>query len=164
MTGDTQSPLISKSPDDTRAVGRLLGKQLRGGELIALSGALGAGKTQFVKGLAVGIGVPESEPVVSPTFVLIREYYGRLKLYHIDAYRMSDAVELFDLGLAEMRAEPDAVVAIEWADRTPEATTDNAIEIRIEHVSDSERSIYISGLPPGQLAEISHALRTPGSD
>lgn len=131
-----------RSADETRAAGAELGRRLRGGELIALSGPLGAGKTEFVKGLAQGLDVPADEPVVSPTFVLVREYAGRLKLYHLDAYRLQTASELSGLGFDEMRADPRAVVVIEWADRVSSALHPALISVEIEY-SDTGRRLMI---------------------
>lgn len=136
--------LISTGPERTFACGRALGELLRGGEFLALSGELGAGKTQFVKGVAAGLGVPAEEPVVSPTFVLVREYSGRVKLYHLDAYRLSDAAELFALGLEELAGAPEAVVALEWADRTPEAVPAGACRLHFEHAGESARRIRVA--------------------
>jgi tRNA threonylcarbamoyladenosine biosynthesis protein TsaE len=125
--------LMSDSPDRTRAIGRTIGGWLSGGDFVALSGPLGAGKTQLVKGLAEGLGVSPAEPVVSPTFVLIREYGGRLRLYHLDAYRLSGVDELMALGLDELRSDPQAVVALEWSDRVPEAVPPEALLIELSH-------------------------------
>ena len=133
----------SESPEQTRELGAALGRLLHAGELVALSGPLGAGKTQFVKGLALGLGVPADEPVVSPTFVLVREYAGRLKLYHLDAYRLADALELYELGLAEMLADPAGVVALEWADRVPAAVPDQAWRIEFTHAGPQARGLTI---------------------
>jgi tRNA threonylcarbamoyladenosine biosynthesis protein TsaE len=133
----------SHSEEQTRDVGRRLAERLRGSEFVALSGPLGAGKTQFVKGLAAGLGVPPDEPVVSPTFVLVREYAGRLKLYHIDAYRLRDAAELAALGVEEMRQAADAVVVVEWADRVAEGVPADALWIEFEHVGPGERRIRL---------------------
>ena len=141
MTRDWE--LMTRNATQTRALGRLLGERLTGGDFLALSGPLGAGKTQFIKGIAAGLAVPAEEPVVSPTFVLIREYRGFLKLYHIDAYRLGGTEELFALGLDEMVADDDAVVAIEWADRAPEATPDHACRIELAHVATDERQIRV---------------------
>lgn len=123
--------LISVTPEQTRGYGQLLGESLRGGDVVALTGPLGAGKTQFVKGIATGLRIPADEPIVSPTFVLIREYVGRLKLYHIDAYRLTGSEDLLALGLDEMFDETDAVVAIEWADRMSEVVPHNAITVAL---------------------------------
>lgn len=136
--------LRSTSPEQTLAIGRMLAGHLVGGDLVALSGPLGAGKTQLVKGLAAGLGVPADEPVISPTFVLAREYLGRLKLYHVDAYRLSAETELWDLGWEEMRSEPNALVVIEWADRFPTAVSSDALWIELEHVGPTERRFRLA--------------------
>jgi len=127
--------LLSRSPDQTLALGRVMGELLRPGDFVALKGALGTGKTHLVKGLALGLGVPDEEPVISPTFVLVREYVGRLKLYHLDAYRLGRASELAGLGLEEMREQPEVVVALEWADRVPEAVPPDALEVWLYHLA-----------------------------
>lgn len=146
--------LVTRSPEQTLRLGRLIGEAARGGVVIGLSGALGAGKTQLVKGIARGLGVPADEPVVSPTFVLVREYRGRLRLLHADAYRLADAAELWALGLDEAIAAADSVVVIEWADRFAESLPPGAWWIEAEHAADtgpSARRITLA-LPgePGQ--------------
>jgi len=150
----------SVQPEQTAAVGRYLGRILCCGDFLALSGPLGAGKTQLIKGIALGLGVPADEPVVSPTFVLIREYAGRLTLYHIDAYRLSGAAELLALGLEEMMAEPCAVVALEWADRAREAIPGHACRIDLEHVGPDTRRLRICWNAPDRLAQLQALLRT----
>jgi tRNA threonylcarbamoyladenosine biosynthesis protein TsaE len=124
------------SPEATAALGRELGHRLRGGDLVALSGPLGAGKTQLVKGLAQGLDVPAEEIVVSPTFVLIREYRGRLLLRHVDAYRLRGAGELAALGWDELRSDPGGVVALEWADRVAELIGADAIRAELSYGSE----------------------------
>ena len=136
--------VCSRSPRQTRDIGRILGFMLRGGEIIGLCGPLGAGKTQLAKGLALGLGVPADEPIVSPTFVLMREYAGRLRFYHCDVYRLQTVDELDTLGLEEMLGEGDGVVAIEWADRFPGAFSTDLINVDLEHESDSSRSLRIT--------------------
>ena len=150
--------LTSRSPAQTLALGRVLGGLLRSGDFLALVGPLGSGKTQLIKGVATGLGVPAQEPVVSPTFVLIREYAGDLRLYHIDAYRLSGAAELFALGLEEMAAEPDAVVAIEWADRAPEAVPETACRIELDHETRNSRRLAIQWDDQVRLAELKSRL------
>lgn len=150
--------LLSSSPARTQAIGRALGGTLRGGDLIALNGPLGSGKTQLVKGLASGLEVPEDEPVVSPTFVLIREYVGRLKLYHLDAYRLHGAAELWALGLEEMCADRGGVVALEWADRVAQAVGPDAISIELEHVGGSERRLTVRLADQQRAAEFARLL------
>jgi tRNA threonylcarbamoyladenosine biosynthesis protein TsaE len=149
---------LSKGPQETVALGRALGRVLRAGDFVALTGPLGAGKTHFVKGLADGLEVPDDEPVVSPTFVLIREYRGRLKLYHLDAYRLHGPGELLSLGLDELIAEPAAVTALEWADRVADAVPPNACWIGLEHIGRSVRRACFRWEPAERLAELERGL------
>jgi tRNA threonylcarbamoyladenosine biosynthesis protein TsaE len=120
--------LHSRSVRETKAWGRRLGSLLKGGELLALTGDLGAGKTCFVKGVAKGLSLRE-EDVLSPTFTIIQEHHGRLPLYHIDLYRL-DTVELEELGLREYLFST-AVAAVEWFDRLREGPALNCLEIKI---------------------------------
>jgi tRNA threonylcarbamoyladenosine biosynthesis protein TsaE len=106
--------LVSDSPERTRAIGRVLGASAPPGTVLALSGELGAGKTQLAKGVAEGLGV--TSVVNSPTFVLMNEHEGRLRLHHIDAYRLADPEEAVDAGLLDDR-EVTGLTVIEWADR-----------------------------------------------
>lgn len=107
--------VITRAPEQTRALGRRLGARAEPGQVFALSGPLGAGKTELARGLLGGMGVPESE-VLSPTFTLIHEHQGRLPVVHVDAYRLERPEELFDLGLDDALLRGAAAV-IEWADR-----------------------------------------------
>lgn len=150
---------ITKSPRETFALGRALGQVLRGGDFIALSGPLGAGKTHLVKGIAAGLGVPDDEPVVSPTFVLVREYRGRLKLYHIDAYRLHCSADLLSLGLDEIVADPDAVTALEWADRVPEAVPAGACWVEMEHLDRRQRRVRVRWGEAPRLAAFEQGVR-----
>lgn len=154
------SPLIgtSYSEDQTFALGAAIGRTLRGGDFLALSGPLGAGKTRLVQGLAAGLGVPPDEPVVSPTFVLIREYPGRLTLYHVDAYRLSGPAELLALGLDELAAQTDAVVAVEWADRARPAIPGHACWIDLDHAGPTARRIALTCSDPDRHAALAAAL------
>ena len=106
--------LASDGPERTRAIGRALGAAAVPGTVLALSGELGAGKTQLTKGVAEGLGV--QAVVNSPTFVLMNEHEGRLRLHHIDAYRLADPEEAVDAGLLDDR-EVAGITVIEWADR-----------------------------------------------
>jgi tRNA threonylcarbamoyladenosine biosynthesis protein TsaE len=154
--------LHSHSEQETREIGRLLGTTLGGGEVIELCGPLGVGKTQLAKGLATGLGVPEDVPVTSPTFVLVREYAGRLAYYHCDAYRLRSVDELLALGLEEILDAPDAVVAIEWADRFPAALTADAIRVNLTHQSHSSRRLRITRGQAAWLAELARLLTAAG--
>jgi len=155
--------VVTNGPRQTRAIGRALGTVLQTGDIVALAGPLGAGKTQFVQGLAAGLGVPREEPVVSPTFVLVREYLGRLKLYHIDAYRLGGPDELLALGFEELAAETGAVVVIEWADRTRNAIPPRACWVQLEHRAPRERRIRLSWPAARRLAAVRAKMGKRGS-
>lgn len=130
------------SEQETAAVARALAAELKAGDVLLLSGDLGAGKTAFVRGLAEGLGVEPGE-VSSPTFTLVHEYRGgRLTLYHVDLYRL-DRAATDDLGLDELGVA-DGVLAIEWPDRLTH-TLAGARRIRIEIVDDTTRRIAIDG-------------------
>ena len=120
--------LRSDGPSATRAIGRALGREARPGTFIALIGELGAGKTQLAKGVAEGLEVPTV--VNSPTFVLMNEHVGRLRLYHVDAYRLAQPEEALDAGLIEDR-QSDGVVVVEWADRLEGWLPADRLEITI---------------------------------
>lgn len=140
-----EAVLESDSVEATREIGRRLGEHLRGGEVIALVGPLGAGKTQFVKGLAAGLGVADERVVTSPTFVLCNEYRGRLMLYHLDAYRLTGPHELDALGFAEM-CDAGGVVVVEWAERMAGLIPAEAVCITLtQGAASTHRRIVIQG-------------------
>lgn len=120
---------LSTSPDETRAIGRRVGAAAAPGTVLALIGPLGAGKTQLAKGIAEGLGV--TGVVNSPTFVLMNEHPGRLRLYHIDAYRLDDPEEAMAAGLLDDR-QADGVTVIEWADRLDGWVPADRIVIRLD--------------------------------
>lgn len=126
--------LLTGSPAETERAGTLLGERLRPGDVVLLTGELGAGKTTFVRGVAQGTG--SEADVASPTFQLVRVYPGRVQLAHVDLYRVESNAELRDLGLEEL-AETGAVV-VEWGDRLD---VDGAAEIEIEHLGGDRRLI-----------------------
>ncbi len=127
MAADPQEEFLhtSHSPEETRALGRAVGRHVQAGDLITLRGDLGAGKTTFVQGLAEGMEV--TEPVVSPSFTLLHEHPGRVKLYHLDLYRLVTA-DLPDIGLDDVLGA-EAVVAVEWSERLPADFTGDALEM-----------------------------------
>jgi tRNA threonylcarbamoyladenosine biosynthesis protein TsaE len=125
---------VTNSAAETETIGEHLGKRLRIGDVLLLTGELGAGKTTFVRGVARGAG--STVPIASPTFQLVRVYPGRVQLAHVDLYRVERLSELADLGLEEL-AEQGAVV-IEWGDRLEVGT---AALIEIEHLGGDRRSI-----------------------
>jgi len=108
--------LISHSPSETEALGEAWGREAQYGDVIALDGELGAGKTQLVRGLARGLGC--AGRVHSPTFALLNEYGGgRLRLFHLDLYRLNSPAEIITAGLEEFLTRPDGVTVVEWASR-----------------------------------------------
>lgn len=124
--------------------GRAIGRRLRGGMVVALVGHLGAGKTHLVKGIALGNGLQDADDVTSPTFVLANEYAGRLRIHHVDLYRLKDARELTGLGFEDMRSAGAAVV-VEWADRFPNAIPADALWVRFAvGANDEERVLTLS--------------------
>jgi tRNA threonylcarbamoyladenosine biosynthesis protein TsaE len=135
------SEIITSSAGETFAVARGIGERLTGGEVFFLKGDLGSGKTVFAKGLAAGLGIAPSD-VTSPTFTLINVYDGRLRLYHIDLYRL-DAVMHDELGLNEILDEERAVVAIEWAERLG-FVPDNVTNVEMTWLADDQRKITIA--------------------
>jgi tRNA threonylcarbamoyladenosine biosynthesis protein TsaE len=133
--------LISHSPEDTEALGEKFGRAARQGWVIALSGELGAGKTQFVKGVARGLEIPAR--VHSPTFTLVAEYDGgRLKLFHLDLYRLETYEQVRSAGLEEF-LQPDGVAVIEWAERLNGhlPSTAHLKKVQIETLNETERKI-----------------------
>ena len=126
--------VVTNSPAETERAGARLGKRLVTGDVVLLTGELGAGKTTFVRGVARGAGSMAS--VASPTFQLVRIYPGRVQLAHVDLYRMENGAELRDLGLEEL-AEQGAVV-VEWGDRVD---VGGAARIEIEHLGGDRRLI-----------------------
>jgi tRNA threonylcarbamoyladenosine biosynthesis protein TsaE len=134
---------ISHKPADTEALGEMLGRTSQRGFVFALSGDLGAGKTQFVKGLARGLDI--SARIHSPTFTLVNEYNdGRLNLFHLDLYRLETPQQIASIGIGEFLS-PDGVTVIEWAERLNGthwlAPGANWIRVKIEIVSETDREI-----------------------
>ncbi len=129
---------ISKGPSDTIQIGESIGRAARAGELYAVYGDLGAGKTQLVKGIARGIGVPDWEYVVSPTFTLMNVYEGNMTLCHVDLYRLESG-DLPDLNMEEFLA--DGIVVVEWAERS--SWWEGVIGVHIEITGEMERKIVI---------------------
>ena len=132
--------VVSNTPEDTAAAGEALGRTLRAGDVVALFGELGSGKTCLVQGLVRGLGV--SAPATSPTFVLVNEYRGRLLVHHVDAYRTASLTELMDFGLLDLMGG-DGVTLLEWADRAEPLLPSRVIRIHIEGLGDEPRAITI---------------------
>src|SRR2546426_8434396 len=131
----TTSPSqTTNSPAETEEAGERLGGQLRSGDVVLLTGELGAGKTTFVRGVARGTG--SHAPVASPTFQLVRVYPGRVQLAHVDLYRVENRTELRDLGLEELAGR--GAVVVEWGERLE---VEGAALIQIEHLGGDRRLI-----------------------
>ena len=140
--------IISNSPQETIEFGRRLGSRLKGGEVIALCGPLGSGKTHLIKGIAAGAGAENSgRRVNSPTFVIVNEYTGRFDIYHIDAYRLNSVSDFEMIGFDDF-CRPDSVVLIEWADKIESALeTIDYIRLELSHSGRTKRKIHIANAP-----------------
>ena len=134
----------------TDKLGRIIGSVLKGGEFLALSGALGAGKTALVRGIATGLGA-SPQAVSSPTFVLLHEYRGRLPLAHIDLYRLHSLQEMESIGLEDYLSGP-TVVAVEWADKALGILPDDRLEMQLRHRTVQSRNITFRATGPVSAA------------
>lgn len=134
--------------EDTRKLGLRLAALLFPGAFLALYGGLGAGKTTFARAVAEGLGI---EGIISPTFTIAREYRGRLSLAHFDAYRLSSAQELYDIGFEEY-LERNGAVILEWSENVPGALPEDRLEIAISGDGDAPRSIKLIPTGPRHAA------------
>lgn len=131
---------VSRSPAQTHLWGKKLGKYLRGGEIIGLTGDLGTGKTCFARGLAEGLQVEKNTWLRSPSFTLINEYSGRLPIYHIDLYRVAAPEEQETLDLRDYLFS-DGVAVVEWFQYLALAQVEEHLEVELQHVSGRERRL-----------------------
>jgi tRNA threonylcarbamoyladenosine biosynthesis protein TsaE len=137
VRGEVIFDMISRSSDETYRLGKIIGERLRAGDIVALTGELGSGKTVLTQGIASGLGVPAGYAVTSPTFTLINEYPGKkTALYHLDVYRLT-GYEEYILG--------GGVMVIEWAEKIAEAIPDEALFVSFSYLDENERRIEISG-------------------
>jgi len=132
--------LISHSPEQTQQFGTSIGELAQSGDIFLLVGTLGAGKTCLTQGIAWGLGIKEY--AASPSFVLVRELYGRLPLYHIDLYRLDRIEEIIDLGLDDY-LYGQGVCVIEWADKGQAALPREHLIIRMSYHADTERRLQL---------------------
>ena len=139
------APLLLRRPS-LRRLGRALGAAALPGDVIALVGALGAGKTHFAQALARGAGVPPTTRVTSPTFSVVVEYVGRLPVHHADLYRLGDADELAEIGLVERAA--DGLLLVEWADRLPGALPRDVLWATLTPARSGERALALTATGP----------------
>ena len=146
--------VTTESADETRRLGETLGRALHGGEAVLLIGQLGAGKTTFTQGLAVGLDVEAYTK--SPSFVLLHEHHGRVPLYHLDLFRIETVEEAWDLGLDEYLSGP-GVVAVEWADRARGAFPEDVIAVEIEALTDDKRTFAMRAGGPLSMEALRRA-------
>jgi len=133
--------IFTKNESETVRAGIELGKTLSPGVVVALYGGLGAGKTAFVRGLAMGLGVNAS--VSSPTFTIVNEYFGKIPLFHFDMYRLESEVELFDIGWDDY-LERGGVCAVEWSEKVPGAFPRETVTVKFEILGGDHRRIEIT--------------------
>ncbi len=137
--------IVTHSPEETQAVGQLLGEYAKTGDVFLLTGPLGAGKTCLTQGIAWGLDV--AEYARSPTFVIMTRYQGRLTLYHFDLYRINDPLEAWDLGLDE-QLSGDGACVVEWADRAEELFPEGCLWVHLDYAQDGRgRAIAFEPAP-----------------
>ena len=147
---DTSFTYRTSSGDDTINLGLRLGSLLNEGDIIALAGDLGSGKTWFTKGVALGIDIPSDTVITSPTFSLMNEYQGRCTLFHIDVYRLKNLSDFLDAGLDEYLCGK-GITVMEWADRWPEILPERSIRVQLAILDECSREITLSGHHPKAL-------------
>jgi len=141
---------VSAGPEDTEAIASAIGAVLSPGDVLVLTGDLGAGKTTFVRGLARGLGVMIG--VKSPSFAIHLRYPGRIPLHHLDLYRLNDPRDLAELGLEDV-LEQDGVTAVEWGERLGNWIPDRALRIRFEDLGGTRRRLWVEG-PAGLMQQL----------
>lgn len=135
------------SSQETIRLGKKMGELLKEGDVVALVGELGSGKTWFTKGLAIGLGVDPKTVITSPSFALVNEYHGHYLFYHMDLYRLQTLTEVLSAGLEEY-LYTGGVVVMEWADRCPEILPEWRIKVEFTMIDHSSRKITLSGHHP----------------
>ena len=133
---------ITNSAEETILAGEKLGKTLKPGDIVALSGNLGSGKTTFTKGIGKGLGVKDSKRINSPTFVLIKEYKGRIPLYHLDLYRLDGLQEIENLAIEEY-IYGCGITVIEWAEKIKGLLPEKRILVKFKAMSGDKREVII---------------------
>ncbi|RKY39948.1 MAG: tRNA (adenosine(37)-N6)-threonylcarbamoyltransferase complex ATPase subunit type 1 TsaE [Candidatus Omnitrophota bacterium] len=132
---------ITHSPEETKGLGEKLAERLREGDIVALLGELGSGKTTIIQGIVKGLGGP-AQSVSSPSFVILKQYKGRFLIYHFDLYRIKDFSELIEVGYPDF-FYTKGVVLIEWAEKVEEHLKEY-MKIKMEYISPQERRIEVS--------------------
>jgi tRNA threonylcarbamoyladenosine biosynthesis protein TsaE len=140
--GDKQAAFRTHSPEETQEIGVEIGRQLNPGDVVALIGDLGVGKTCLTQGIARGAGVYQDQTVNSPSYILVNEYEGKIPVYHIDLYRLQRLEDIVALGLEEY-LEGDGICVIEWADRMGELLPEDCIQVKITGEDEFTREIEV---------------------
>ena len=140
--------LITHSEEETIALGKKIGSKLKKGDVIALQGTLGAGKTTITKGIALALGIEDT--ITSPTFCLISEYEGKMPLYHMDVYRLEGGEDFINLGVDDM-LYGRGVCLIEWSEKIMEELPKKTIILRLEPKEDGSRTISLENWKYGEL-------------
>jgi len=144
MMNKTETELRSHSEEETRRLGEIIGKNLVQGDLVALIGDLGSGKTCLTKGLAKSLGVSDQYEITSPTFTIVNEYPGHLPLWHVDAYRLENSREMMDAGFEDF-FNGGGVVVIEWAEKIKDILPKDTLFVMFEYMDETTRIIRLSG-------------------
>jgi tRNA threonylcarbamoyladenosine biosynthesis protein TsaE len=152
----------TSSPEETHLLAERLGGLLEPGDVVALIGELGSGKTLFAQGLARGLEVPVSFAITSPTFTLVNEYPGRIPFYHLDLYRIAGAAQCVDLGLEELLYGQGAAV-IEWAERLGPELPEERLEVHLTLAGESNRSIILRAFGRRMEERLAHLAAVPES-
>lgn len=134
---------ITHSEQETIATAKAFAKTLKPGTVIALHGNLGAGKTTFIKGLALGLGLKDQDEVKSPTFALMHVYETKPPLYHFDLYRLESSKEIANIGFEEYVNDPGIITCVEWAERAKDLMPENLVSVELEVAGPADRKIQI---------------------
>ena len=137
-----KSAFRTHSPEETQEIGARIGSQLGSGDVVALIGDLGAGKTCLTQGIARGVGLYQDQTVNSPSYILINEYEGKIPIYHIDLYRLERLEDIVALGLEDY-LEGDGICVIEWADRMSELLPESHIQVIITAEDEFTRTVEL---------------------
>jgi tRNA threonylcarbamoyladenosine biosynthesis protein TsaE len=148
--------IISNSEEETIRLGREIGALLAEGDVVALVGELGSGKTWLTKGIAHGLGVSPKTVITSPSFALVNEHQGRVVLFHMDVYRLETLAEVLSAGLEEY-LHSGGVVVLEWANRWPEILPEHTLTVELQILDDHSRQFTLTGRSP-RPAEIVGAI------
>jgi tRNA threonylcarbamoyladenosine biosynthesis protein TsaE len=140
---DRPKTFLSHSAAETIQYARTLAAKLKPGDVLALTGDLGSGKTTFIKGIAAGLGLADTDQVKSPTFALMHIYPSKIKLYHFDLYRLEKESELHDIGFEEYVNDPSAISCVEWAEKAGNLIPERIIKVSIRLNSSQTRNITV---------------------